>query len=109
MANKHTPMPVSDRAKQFMPFAALKGLPEALAEKEKPSEPRRELSDDMSAQLNDALRGLRPGQVATAVFYRDQQYVQLTGTVSRVDFISRVLEMDGVSIPTDNLFRLICE
>ena len=27
-------MPVSERAKQFMPFAALKGLPEALAQVE---------------------------------------------------------------------------
>lgn len=27
-------MPIEERAKQFMPFAALKGLPEALAAKE---------------------------------------------------------------------------
>ncbi len=27
-------MPIADRAKQFMPFAALKGLPEALLRKE---------------------------------------------------------------------------
>lgn len=31
----HVKMDISNRAKQFMPFAALKGLPEALAEKEK--------------------------------------------------------------------------
>ena len=30
-------MSVQDRAKQFLPFAALKGLPEALAEKERGS------------------------------------------------------------------------
>lgn len=34
-ANKCVKMDISNRAKQFMPFAALKGLPEALAEKEK--------------------------------------------------------------------------
>lgn len=28
-------MPIEERAKQFMPFAALKGLPEALAAKER--------------------------------------------------------------------------
>ena len=28
-------MPRQDRAKQFMPFAALKGLPEAIAKKER--------------------------------------------------------------------------
>lgn len=31
-------MSVQDRAKQFIPFAALKGLPEALAAKEKRNE-----------------------------------------------------------------------
>lgn len=36
MASKpRTKMPVAERAKQFMPFAALKGLPEALAEVER--------------------------------------------------------------------------
>lgn len=32
--NKRVKMDISNRAKQFMPFAALKGLPEALAEKD---------------------------------------------------------------------------
>lgn len=36
MANKpRNKMPIEERAKQFMPFAALKGLPEALAAKER--------------------------------------------------------------------------
>ena len=36
MANKpRMKMPASDRAKQFMPFSALKGLDEALREKER--------------------------------------------------------------------------
>lgn len=36
MANKPKhKMPIEERAKQFMPFTALKGLPEALAAKEK--------------------------------------------------------------------------
>lgn len=35
MASKpRNKMPIEERAKQFMPFAALKGLPEALAAKE---------------------------------------------------------------------------
>lgn len=36
--SKRVKMDISNRAKQFMPFAALKGLPEALAEKEKQRE-----------------------------------------------------------------------
>lgn len=36
------PMSMADRAKQFVPFAALKGLPEALAAAEKRAEARAE-------------------------------------------------------------------
>ena len=35
-----------DRAKQFMPFAALKGYSEALRKKERIIVPRRELSEE---------------------------------------------------------------
>lgn len=36
-----------DRAKQFMPFAALKGYPEALRKKEKEIETQKEKQDDI--------------------------------------------------------------
>lgn len=36
-----------DRAKQFMPFAALKGYPEALRKKEKEIETRKDTKDDI--------------------------------------------------------------
>ena len=44
-------MPASRRAKQFMPFDALRGLKEAIAAKEKRLEPRRELSEYMKEQI----------------------------------------------------------
>ena len=43
-------MPIEDRAKQFMPFAALKGLPDALAAKEKITVPKVELSEEMAEE-----------------------------------------------------------
>ena len=41
-----------NRAKQFMPFAALKGLEEALEKKEKIVVPKAELCDDYKEQLD---------------------------------------------------------
>lgn len=41
-----TPMPVKMRAKQFMMFDAMKGLTEAIAEKEHQYYPRRELTEE---------------------------------------------------------------
>lgn len=45
MANRPK-MSREDRAKQFMPFAALKGYPEALRKKEKEIETHKEKKDD---------------------------------------------------------------
>ena len=44
-----------ERAKQFMPFAALKGYEEALREKEKVMVPKVELSEEREAELNQQL------------------------------------------------------
>ena len=41
-------MSQADRAKQFMPFAALKGYDDALRAKEKVVVPRKELSEEMA-------------------------------------------------------------
>ncbi len=46
MANR-AKMSRQDRAKQFMPFAALKGYPEALRKKEKELEVQKEKKDDI--------------------------------------------------------------
>lgn len=46
-------MPIEDRAKQFMPFAALKGLPDALAAKEKVTVPGIELSEEAEKKLEE--------------------------------------------------------
>ena len=57
------------RAAQFAMFDALKGLKEAIAQKEKLPEPRRILAEDAIIELNAALSALKPGQLATVVYY----------------------------------------
>lgn len=106
MERKRSPMPVSDRAKQFMPFAALKGLPEALAEKERLREPRRELSEEMAARLNETLCALQKGQVVTVVCYTGEAYTQLTGTVTAVDCTARTFRLEEQPIDMADLLHL---
>lgn len=100
-------MPVSERAKQFTPFAALKGLPEALAEKEKIRMTRAELSEDRIRQINDLLRVLRPGDLLTAVYYLEETYVQLTGRLKKTDPTERFLQIGETRIPFSDLYELI--
>ena len=57
------------RAKQFAPFSALKGLVEALAEKEREYEPQAELSDDAAEELDRCLRELQKGTAVSVKKY----------------------------------------
>ena len=102
------PMPPSRRAKQFAPFDALKGLKEAVAAKERHPEPRKELSEEMIAELSKTLSELRRGQQVTVVYYgsMEQEYLQLTGTVVKVDPYWKLLQVNHVGIDFDEIYQI---
>ncbi len=94
------PMPASRRAKQFSPFDALKGLKEAIAEKERRPTSRRILAEDAQAELNQQLSQLRKRTMVTVVYYctYEQEYHQITGAVVSVDTYWRLLQIGNVTI-----------
>ena len=55
---KHPPMPRPDRAKQFMPFAALRGFDDEIETRGVIPTPRRQLSEDQREALDEQLRSL---------------------------------------------------
>ena len=103
------PMPPSRRAKQFAPFQALKGLNEAIAAKEKRPEPHRELSDYMKEQISNTLSNLRKGQQITVVYYgrMEQETLQITGTVMRVDAYWQTLQVNKMVIDFSEIYEII--
>lgn len=62
----HPQMPVSERAAQFSPFAALTGYEAAIRETERLTEARIELDEDMAAELDDKLRTIAGADGGTA-------------------------------------------
>ena len=105
------PMPPSRRAKQFAPFDALKGLKEAIAAKERRPEPRRELTEDEKAEINRILTNLRKGQQITVVYYgeREQESLQITGEVMKVDAYWQILQVNKVAIDFSEIYEIIGE
>lgn len=102
------PMPTSRRAKQFAPFDALKGLKEAIAEKERTPTPRRILSEDALAELNQQLFQLRKGTIVTVVYYciYEQEYHQITGSVVSVDCYWSLLQVGNISIDFSEIVEI---
>lgn len=98
-----------ERAKQFMPFAALKGYPEALRRKEKIVVPKVEVSEEYAELLNCKLRQVHKLDLVTVVYFCKGEYVKQTGVVSRIDETARILKVVNTKIPLDDILDITCE
>lgn len=111
LSSVHPHMPVTDRAAQFAPFAALTGYGDVIKETARQTDTRPELSEDEMEILNYKLRlscGL-PGEkpdITITYFVPDAKkaggaYHKISGRIRRVDSDSGVLIMgDGMRIRT---------
>ena len=99
-------MPREERAKQFMPFAALKGYPEALRKKEKITVPKVELSEDAAQELDRKLRQVCKNDIITVVYFSEGEYLKQTGMVSRMDVTARVLKVVNTKIRFDDILEI---
>lgn len=110
-------MPLSDRAAQFAPFAALTGYDSAIKETGRLTDERIELDEEALAALDRKYQLLMDTlddapEVTIIYFQPDErkaggQYVSATGTVKKVDtFGRRILLQDGTRIPLDSVYDL---
>lgn len=110
-------MPMSDRAAQFAPFAALTGYDSAIRETGRLTDEKIELDEealtalDMRYQLlTDALEA-RP-EITITFFQADERkdggsYRTVTGTVKKIDTFERLITMqDGTKIPMDDVLSM---
>ena len=79
--------PHPGRARQFAPFAALRGYYDA-------------------RELAETVAHLRRGQLVRAVFYENNAYRTIIGTVSQIDMIYHDLWIVRTRIPFDELCAL---
>ena len=96
----------AERAKQFMPFDALKGLREALREKEKIIVPKIELSDYAKSILDRKLHQVEKNDMLTVVYFEKGQYVKITGMVARMDVSARTLKIVNTKILFDDIYDI---
>lgn len=108
MANKpREKMLISERAKQFMPFSALKGLNEALAKKEIRRDEMPWMSDEETQEINKTLAKIRPHDIVILDFNRYGRNRHIEGAVQRYDTALRAIEVDSLQIAFDEIFNII--
>lgn len=96
----------SDRAKQFMPFAALRGFGRYIKEQEKMCIPRRELAEDGAAELSEKLKSLKKGMMVSVVYYSGEEYLIKKGMVSAVDFEFKKLTIVKTEIEFEDIYKI---
>lgn len=96
------------RAKQFLPFDALKGFSEALREKEIEYEEKKELSEESLVELNDKFNQIEIGRSVRLRFYRNGKYVEAYGRVTNIDYIRKKIQIDNnININTSDIISII--
>ena len=108
----HAKMSHLDRAKQFSPFAALKGYETALRVKEKVLVPRIELSEEAQAELDRKLHMIAKGDLVTVIYFHRfagsdvGEYLQITGRISKIELERRMLRVQDRRILTDDIYSI---
>ncbi len=110
-------MPMSDRAAQFAPFAALTGYDAAIKETGRLTDERIELDVEALSALNMKYQLLMEAldeapEVTITYFQPDERkaggkYVSAVGAVKKVDdFERRITMRDGTRIPVDDVLSI---
>lgn len=107
-------MPMSDRAAQFSPFAALTGYDSAIAETQRLTDQKIVLDDDALKHLDQKFQFLMKHltdepNVSITYFKADERktggtYLKRSGTIKKLDAFKRQITMqDGTQIPMDDI------
>ena len=107
---------MNKRAKQFMPFAALKGYYEVINDRQTIREDKKELSDDECKVLSEKLTHVKKGSMVKVTYYqygsneksheKKGRYVTVEGMVWDIDEVSRVLTVVRTKIMFDDILDI---
>lgn len=100
---------MSDRARQFMPFSALKGYYELLRTKERVVVPKKELSEDYAEILSRKVLSLDEGMMVKVTYYSNGDYVVVEGILTDIDIERRYLTIVKTTIDLDDIYDIECD
>ena len=101
-------MKISERAKIFAPFDALKGFREMLGEQELIKEDKIELSEDMIEELSNTINKLEVGFIIEVKHYvaKEECYVKTIGVLTKIDKTYRRITIVKNKINIDDIIEI---
>lgn len=97
---------MQNRARQFLPFDALKGFKEALHIAEQEVEEKKILSDDFKEILDKKIRKLKIGDNVFIKHYSGIEYIETIGLVKKIDVVSHYIYLNHSKILFDDIIQV---
>lgn len=94
------------RAQIFQSFDALKGFREILKEQEKIVVSKKVLSEYDCEQLNYIIHQVHVGDILKIIYFKDQQYIQYEGIVSKLNFDTRIIQIVKTKINFNDILQI---
>lgn len=94
------------RAKQFLPFNALRGLSTMIKEKEIVKEDRKILEEDELQILQEKFLNVEKGKMVKVKYYKNIGYTILEGMVANIDIIYRTITIVKTKISLDDIIDI---
>lgn len=94
------------RAQQFMPFAALRGYYNLVAQQERVVEPRRDHTEEDVMHLSNLLSQVKKGSVVRVKHYQDGAYVTTCGAVTEIVPEFQMLRVIKQRISFEDIYEL---
>ena len=95
-----------DRAKQFLPFEALKGFKEAIRMIENKGDTKKELSEDNKNDINNILKKLDKGNKVKVKYYYLTEYIEVISNFLKIDEINKVLYLKDTKINIEDIISI---
>lgn len=99
-------MSVADRAKQFSPFAALKGYEEMIERAGGVVAERKTLSEEQAETLSDCVKSLKKGDLISVEYYKGGKYVTACGMLSSIDIVTGRLTVIKTAIRFEDIYEI---
>ena len=95
-----------ERAKQFLPFEALKGFKEAIRMIENKGDTKKELSEDNKNDINSILKKLDKGNRVKVKYYYLTEYIEVIYNFLKIDEINKVLYLKDTKINIEDIISI---
>lgn len=112
-SKKHPRQPMTSRAAQFSPFAALTGYEDAVKEVARYTSKKKELEEEEKEKLDEEIKKIKKDeQIKVTYFVKDKkkeggEYQKIIGLYQKIDTYHSLLELDHKrKIPLSDIVKI---